>query len=68
MVALMSGVEEARPPTDFERTWHTRDSQGQILALSLRQVFVQHFKLFPFRSQAARDSDISAHGRRVVKN
>ena len=61
MVALLSGVEEARPPTDFERIWHTRDSQGQILALALRQVSAQHFELFPFRSKTARDDDICAH-------
>ena len=41
------------PPSAVERSRHTQDSQGQIMALSFRRKPVKPFKLlFPFRSAA----------------
>jgi len=32
--------------------WHIQDSQGQILAVAFRLKVVDHFKVFPLRSEA----------------
>jgi len=32
--------------------WHIQDSQGQIMALDVRQKPVKRFELFPFSSEA----------------
>ena len=34
-------------PSVIERSWHTSDSQGQILAMAFRSKFLKLFKIFP---------------------
>ena len=43
---------EAQEVRGFERIWQKEDSQGQILAFSLRPMSLQLFKLFSLRSEA----------------
>ena len=37
-----------------ERIWHVYDSQGQILALALRQKSFKVLEMYPLRSEALR--------------